>query len=141
MTLKWKNCQTKMSKLSPCEQREWGGSKLDWNKIHTPTYIVGCRGVVLVLSQFKIHQHMKSWDHLANDCTNIYQIELSYHEKSARKSLSQISVLHNFKSFSSRLDGPIGAIKTRFKGLLLEILKFPGLEKKCIDWLHKNGLD
>ena len=29
---------------------------------------------ILVLSQCKIHQHMKSRDHLANDCTNIHLI-------------------------------------------------------------------
>ena len=29
---------------------------------------------LLVLSQCKIHRHMKSRDHLANNCTNIYLI-------------------------------------------------------------------
>ena len=29
---------------------------------------------ILVLSQCKIHQHMKSQDHLANDCMNIHLI-------------------------------------------------------------------
>ena len=32
------------------------------------------RGEILVLSQCRIQQHMKSRDHLANDCTNIHFI-------------------------------------------------------------------